>query len=67
MKNKAIDRTRIFKKYQNQWVAFSDGDRVISSGTTLHGVLAKAGKKGFKDPCVAKIPDQKYDYMLSLQ
>ncbi len=61
---KPIDRTKIFRKYQNQWVAFAGNDKVISSGITLQEVLTKAGKKGFKDPFVTKIPDQKYDYIL---
>ena len=61
---KAIDRTKIFKKYQNKWIAFTDNDKIISSGRTLDEALNKAAKKGFKNPIVSKIPDLKYDYLL---
>lgn len=61
---KALDRTKVFKKYQNKWVAFTDNDKVISVGSTLVEALSKAIKKGFDNPVVTKIPDLKYDYLL---
>jgi len=62
--DKALDRTNIFKKYQNKWVAFTDDDRVISAGSTLDGVLKTAKKKGFDNPVTAKIPDLKFEFIL---
>ncbi len=61
---KVMDRTEIFKEYQNKWVAFTDDDKVISAGSTLDEALSKAVKKGFENPVIAKIPDLKYDYLL---
>ncbi len=61
---KAIDRTEIFKKYQNKWVALTWDDKVISSGSTLDEVLKEAKKKGFDNPVTAKIPDLKYEFIL---
>lgn len=61
---RALDRTNIFKKYQNKWIALTDDDKVISSGSTLDEALSKAIKKGFKNPVITKMPDLKYDYVL---
>lgn len=61
---KVIDRTAIFKKYQNKWVALTDDDRVISVGSTLDEVLKAAKKKGFDNPVTAKIPDLKFEFIL---
>ena len=59
-----LERTKLFEKYQNKWVALTSEDKVISSGDTLAEVLKKAVKKGYKEPVVTKIPDLKYDYLL---
>ncbi len=59
------DRTEVFKKYQNKWVAFSEDDEVISSGMTFKSAYEKAVRKGFKEPLVTKLPDLKYDYLLA--
>lgn len=61
---KVMDKTEIFKKYQNKWVAFTDDDKVISAGSTLDEALSKAVKKGFGNPVIAKMPDLRYDYLL---
>ncbi len=61
---KAMDRTKLFKKYQNKWVALTDDDKVISSGLTLDSVLVGAKKKGFDNPVTAKIPDLKFEFIL---
>ncbi len=61
---KALDRTKIFKKYQNKWVAFTDDDKVISAGSTLDEVIKVAKKKGFNNPVTAKIPDLKFEFIL---
>ncbi len=59
-----LERTKLFEKYQNKWVALTPEDKVISDGNTLAEVLKKAVKKGYKEPVVIKIPDLKYDYLL---
>ncbi|MFH1338854.1 MAG: DUF5678 domain-containing protein [Candidatus Omnitrophota bacterium] len=61
---KMIDRTDIFKKYQGQWIALTEDDKVISAAPTLDEVLEKAKKKGFENPVISRIPDLKYDYVL---
>ena len=60
----AMNRTKIFEKYQNKWVALTSDDKIISAGATVKEVLTKAIKKGFKDPIIAKMPDLKFDYLL---
>ncbi len=61
---KVMDKTEIYKEYQNKWVAFTDDDKIISAGSTLDEALSKAAKKGFKNPVISKMPDLKYDYLL---
>ena len=61
---KLIDRSELFRKYQNQWIALTSNEKVISSGSTLEEALTKAGEKGFKNPLITKVPDLKYDYLL---
>lgn len=61
---KAIDRTKIFKKYQNKWIALTDDDKVISAGLSLAEVLTSAKKKGYDNPVTAKIPDLKFEFIL---
>jgi len=60
----AMNRTKIFEKYQNKWVALTSDDKIISAGMTIKEVLTKAIKKGFEDPIIAKMPDLKFDYLL---
>jgi len=59
-----IDKTEIFRKYQNQWVAFNDDNELIDSAPTLDEVLGKAKMKGCNDPITAKIPDLRYEFIL---
>ena len=58
------DRTEIYQKYQNKWIALTDDEQVISEGSSLDEALNKAIKKGYKNPFVTRIPDLKYDYLL---
>ena len=58
------DRTEIYRKYQNKWIAITDDDNVISDGTSLDEALNKAIKKGHQNPSVIRVPDLKYDYLL---
>jgi hypothetical protein len=60
----AMNRTKIFEKYQNKWVALTSDDKIISAGSTVKQVLAKAIKKGFEDPIIAKMSDLRFDYLL---
>jgi len=39
------DVTKIFKKYQNKWIALTDNDRVICVGRTLDEIMQKAKKE----------------------
>lgn len=59
-----LDRTKIFEKYRNKWVALTEDDKVISSGLTLDSVLVAAKKKGFDNPVTTKIPDFRYEFIL---
>ena len=61
---KVMDKTEIFKKYQNRWVALTDDDKFISAGSTLDEVLQKAKRKGFDNPVTTKIPDLRFEFIL---
>ncbi|MEW6026593.1 MAG: DUF5678 domain-containing protein [Planctomycetota bacterium] len=61
---KTIDRTELFTKYQDKWVALTDDDKVIVSGTTLDEVLTEAKNKGFDNPVTVKTPDLKSEFIL---
>lgn len=61
---KVMDRTEIFEKYQNKWVALTDDDKVICSGSSLDIVLQEAKKKGYDNPVTAKMPDLNYEFIL---
>ena len=61
---KMIDRTNLFKRFQNKWVALTDDGKVISAALTLDAVLTKAKKKGFEEPVTMKIPDMRYEFVL---
>lgn len=58
------NKSDVFKKYQKQWVAFTDDDRFITAGLTLDEVLTKAKKKGFDNSVTTKIPDLKFEFIL---
>jgi len=60
---KVRDLTKIFRKYQNKWVALTDDDKVISYGSNPEEVLRKSEKKGYSDPVITKIPDTRYSYI----
>jgi len=61
---KPIDRTEIFNRFQNKWVALTDDDKVISWGFELDEVIEKAKKKGIPNPIFTKIPSQEKDRIL---
>ncbi len=60
----AQNRTKLFEKYQNKWVALTADDKVISSGTSVREVIQAALKKGFESPIISKMPDLRFDYLL---
>lgn len=60
----AQDRTKLFEKYQNKWVALTADDKVISAGMSVSEVIQKALKKGFENPVISKMPDLRFDYLL---
>lgn len=60
----ARNRTKLFEKYQNKWVALTANDKVISSGTSVREVIQAALKKGFENPIISKMPDLRFDYLL---
>lgn len=64
---KMRDKTGVYLKYQNKWVAFTpdERERVVASGKSLEEVLNKAKLKGFQEPVVEKIPNLKHDYILN--
>ena len=54
---KAIDMTKIYRKYKGKWVALtSDEKSVISSGKTAKEVYDQAHKKGFQEPILMTVP-----------
>lgn len=61
---KVIDRTKIFTKYQNKWVALTVNEKVVGVGSTLEEAFKKASQKGRKDFFMTKIPDLRYGYVL---
>jgi len=56
---KAIDWTKIYKKYKGKWVALKDDEQtVITFGKTLKEVLQKSQTKGVSHPVVTQIPHE---------
>ena len=54
---KAIDMTKIYRKYKGKWVALTpDRKTVITSGPTAKHVYDEAHKKGFKEAILMKVP-----------
>jgi len=56
---------KIEKKYVGLWVALNESrTRVVSYGGTIEAAVAKAKKKGIKDPILTKIPSENLGYLL---
>lgn len=56
---KALDWTKIYKKYKGKWVALKDDEQtVVASGETLKEVMQKSQKKGIGHPMVTQIPHE---------
>lgn len=59
-----VDRTDLFQKYSEKWVAMTDDDQVICAGNSADEVLTEAQKKSFAEPIITKILNPNYDYLL---
>ena len=54
---KAIDWSKIYKKYKGQWVALArDEVTVAGRGRTLKEALVRAHKRGYANPLVTHMP-----------
>lgn len=60
-----LDQTKIYKKYQNKWVALTGNNRVISVGNSWEEANKKASRKGYADTLVIRIPNLAYGYLLA--
>ena len=49
-----IDLSKVLVKYKNGWLAFSSNWRLVATGENLKEALAKAKRKGFKNPSLLK-------------
>lgn len=59
-----IDLTKIFKKYEGQWVAFKEDQKtVIGNGKTAKEAYEKALTKGYKNPILTRMPNTLADYI----
>lgn len=55
--NKALDFTKITKKYKGKWVALTEDEKkVVSSGKSARETLEKAKKEGHRNPILFKVP-----------
>lgn len=60
-----IDMRKIEKKYAGLWIALNESrNNVAGFGTSLEEALAKAKKKGIKDPILTRIPSENFGYLL---
>jgi len=60
-----IDMRKIEKKYVGCWVALNESrTKVAGYGNSIETALAKAKKKGIKDPILTKIPSENLGYLL---
>lgn len=61
---KAIDWTKIYKKYKGQWVAMADDEiTVIASGYNPQEVLKKSAERGYIHPILNRIPTEIIDFV----
>ncbi len=62
---KAINMTSIIKKYPGYFVAISDDrKKVFGKGHSAKDALNEAKKNGFKNPLIARIPEDNSSYLL---
>ena len=61
---KAIDWSKIYKKYKGQWVALLDDQQtVVGSGDSIERALAEARERGHDDPIVMRMPSKILPYI----
>ena len=54
---KALDFTKIAKKYKGKWVSLTEDEKkVISSSRSAKETIEKAKKEGYKNPILFKVP-----------
>jgi len=51
------------RKYESEWIAISERNKIVASGKTYEGALAAAQKKEFGEVILFKVPP--LDYSLS--
>ena len=59
-----LEQKDFLQKYEKQWVALTDDDKVVCVGSSLDQILREAKRKGFDNPVTAKIPDSKFEFIL---
>jgi len=55
--SKALDFTKIIKKYKGKWVALTEYEKkVVSYGNSAKETIRKAKKEGLENPILFKVP-----------
>ncbi len=61
---KALDFSKIAKKFKGKWVALTEDEKkVISSGRSAKETLEKAKEEGFKNPILFMVPISIFPYV----
>lgn len=62
---KAVDMTRVIRKYPGLFVALSrNRKKVLGKGTTPEQALREARKRGVKIPLLTRIPEENRSYLV---
>lgn len=61
---KTLEKKDFLKKYKNKWIALTDNNKIVCSGSSLEDVLQGAKTKGISDPVTARIPDPRFEFIL---
>lgn len=65
MKIQTVDLSKILREYSNTWLALNpDSMKVVATAKEPKTVLAKARRKGIKDPILTKAPKDYGTYIL---
>lgn len=60
----AIDWTKIYKKYNGQWIALKNDEKtIIASGKKVEEVMKKSKEKGFDLPILFRVPIESSAYI----
>ena len=61
---KAIDWSKIYKKYRGLWVALKDDEQtVVGSGQTAKQAWDEAHRQGYNQPILTRMPDELIPYV----